>query len=157
MNHDQITAAQHGKLYLKSFTIEQGKLTLDSIALFLRALAVAPSYRNLILFHVGGGAISRVPSNQTAFPHRSAVVVLQVKAIWQRQEEEEANRRWVDNIADAIEGNVSGAYVNYIDARLMKWEHAYYGDNLPRLQAVKRRVDPSSLFVFNQSIPPADQ
>ena len=154
MAHDKITAAQHGKLYLKSFTMEQGQLTLDTIGLLVKALKVAPSYRNLVLFHVGGGAIACVAGNHTAFPHRSAMVVLQVKAIWDNAEEEEMNVRWVDNIATMIQSNVSGAYVNYIDGRLKGWGEAYYGSNLPRLQAVKRRVDPTNFFVFNQSIRP---
>ena len=108
--------------------------------------------------HVGGGAIADVATNATAFPHRGVVVVLQVKAIWNDAEDpevERANVAWVDGVASSIRNNVTGAYVNYIDGRLDDWPRAYYGDNLPRLSAVKRAVDPESFFKFKQSIPPS--
>jgi FAD/FMN-containing dehydrogenase len=152
MAHDQITAAQHGRLYLKSFALLPGDFTLETMAVLAAALAAAPSPRNLILCHVGGGAIALVPSNGTAFPHRKAAVILQVKAIWEEPHQEAENVEWVDGIARAIAHNVSGAYVNYIDGRLEGWEAAYYGANLARLKAVKRRVDPDNFFAFNQSI-----
>ena len=42
--------------------------------------------------------------------------------------------------------------VLHIDDRLEGWERAYYGDNLPRLRAIKARVDPTGFFRFAQGI-----
>jgi FAD/FMN-containing dehydrogenase len=39
-----------------------------------------------------------------------------------------------------------------VDARLSDWRTAYYAENYPRLQRVKRCYDPSGFFRFPQAV-----
>jgi hypothetical protein len=99
-----------------------------------------------------GGAISRVASADTAFAHREALAIIQIylktsPAQWASAASSLAQ------IREELTGIVgSGAYVNYIDASMPNWAHAYYGDNLTRLCQVAHRYDPDRLFTFPQAI-----
>ena len=45
-----------------------------------------------------------------------------------------------------------GAYVsesNYFEA---DWQHAYWGENYPKLQAVKKKYDPDGLFFVHNGV-----
>jgi FAD/FMN-containing dehydrogenase len=104
-----------------------------------------------LLLDAYGGAVNRVPANATAFVHRNQLAGIQYVAIG----EPYAARAWVDDTRAELKSIVSGqAYVNYIDPHLQNWQRAYYGANLPRLRAVKKRYDPHDLFRFAQGITP---
>jgi hypothetical protein len=105
-----------------------------------------------------GGAMATVPSNGTAFPYRDATFCVQYQSRWVPDAPEAvqaANVEWLEGFHSAMRKYNRGAYVNYSDPTLVNWPEEYYGSNLPRLQAIKRRYDPGNFFNFQQSIPVA--
>eukprot|EP00211_Chloroparvula_japonica_P014791 CAMPEP_0119120528 /NCGR_PEP_ID=MMETSP1310-20130426/1525_1 /TAXON_ID=464262 /ORGANISM="Genus nov. species nov., Strain RCC2339" /LENGTH=259 /DNA_ID=CAMNT_0007110009 /DNA_START=11 /DNA_END=790 /DNA_ORIENTATION=- len=144
-----VTSAQHDSLYLTSGILKAEAVTLSLIAELMAALAAAPSERNLVLFHVGGGKIAEVSPTATAFPHRDVELVVQAKAIWSDPSEEEANTAWVTHVRDTIlMPHLSGSYVNYIDPNFPDPMDSYYKENYPRLVHVQQTYDPDHVFDF---------
>lgn len=105
-----------------------------------------------------GGAINRVPTDETAFVHREGQFLLAVGADWGESDPQrvvDANLAWVDEFWQALQPEVMPfSYQNFSDPELKDWPQAYYGSNLARLQQVKAAVDPDDVFRFAQSIPP---
>ncbi|MFI6134189.1 FAD-binding oxidoreductase [Micromonospora sp. NPDC051141] len=103
-----------------------------------------------------GGAISRVPVADTAFPHRDTRFLLSLDTSWAETDSPEvvrANLEWLH--ACYVESGrfaPDASYVNFTDPDLEDWRRAYYGPNAERLAQVKRRYDPDRFFAFPQAV-----
>ena len=114
----------------------------------------APSGYSMARFDLlGGGGVARIPTDATAFVHRTALFYLSIISLWQEDRDTESNLDWVDNFAAAVLPYLTGeVYQNYADEDLADWEAAYYGPNYPRLQQVKAHYDPDDFFHHRQTI-----
>jgi FAD/FMN-containing dehydrogenase len=103
-----------------------------------------------------GGAMARVPSDATAFAHRSSRIMVNVAAFHDGTDEDRERRTtWVTEFARALQQAEQGAYVNFLgDESEARVRAAFPGPTWDRLVAVKRRYDPTNLFNRNQNIPP---
>ncbi|MFD7561520.1 BBE domain-containing protein, partial [Streptomyces sp. NPDC059835] len=105
---------------------------------------------------VCGGALNRVPAGATAFAHRAAAFLAQYLVHWPASApaaEVARHQDWLDGLWRDLRPWASGsAYQNYTDPKLTGWREAYYGPNLARLEAVRRRYDPDRLFRFPHAL-----
>ena len=104
-----------------------------------------------------GGNFSKIPSDATAFPSRSAIYWLQYTSLWDTSDQEKINKRWLKNYyADMRKFFPKNRkYVNALDYDVPRNQalKSYYGDNLPDLIEIKHKYDPTNFFKFEQSIP----
>lgn len=109
-----------------------------------------------ILFAIGG-KVKDVPSDATAYVHRSSNFIFEMEASWgpvDKPDTVQRQRAWLKEYYDDMQRFLQPeSYVNFPNRDLKNWASAYYGSNLAQLSEVKRRVDPGNLFRFEQSIP----
>jgi hypothetical protein len=112
-----------------------------------------------VAFDALGGAMSTPAADATAWVHRDATFGIQYSvplAMGDSPGVIAGYRTWLDGVYRSIRPHVSGqSYQNYIDPDLPNWKQAYYGANLARLEAVRKKWDPDAAFRFAQVIPRA--
>lgn len=107
-------------------------------------------------FLMGGSVDDRSPTDM-AFVHRGYSMISSIELEWTPADSPEVlakNQQWLSRFHDRMERYTSAyCYQNFIDPSQRDYLQAYYGENLPRLEAVKRKCDPEDLFRYPQSIP----
>jgi FAD/FMN-containing dehydrogenase len=114
-----------------------------------------PDPQTEIAFAQLGGAVSRVPSEATAYTHRDAQFVLNVHGRWAEPAKDAACIAWTRELFNAATPFATGgAYVNFLTQEEQPRVRAAYGANFDRLIQLKKKYDPTNLFQLNQNIQP---
>ncbi len=117
-----------------------------------------PASGSLILVH-HGGAIGRIQPQATAFWHRDARHSVIVGVDWDDPQDAAArdeNIAWARQVWKKLEPFTDGFYVNTLATDDPHQRvRATYGENYPRLVALKDRYDPTNLFRMNANVPPS--
>jgi hypothetical protein len=110
-----------------------------------------------ILLAAGGGAVSRVPDDATAFGERHSPFNTHYLSMWEDPAEDERNITYTRTLAAAMKPWTTGrVYLNYIgDEGLHRVEASFGEKKYARLQAIKSEWDPDNVFRHNQNIKPA--
>jgi FAD/FMN-containing dehydrogenase len=116
-----------------------------------------PTPWGAILFEHFHGAVTRVPPEATAVPHRAPGYNLLIPTVWRDPATTDENVAWTrDTYAAVAPFRAEGRWLNYYadDEDAAALDDAY-GPNRRQLADVKGRYDPDNIFHLNQNIAPA--
>ncbi len=129
---------------------------LDDVALKTITAHMRPSPTiRVTQIRILGGAMSRVPEEETAFAHRDKQVLVTISTAWRDAAVSELFRAWLEDYWGALRPYAEGVYVNFLgDEGEARVREAYKPATYARLVALKTRYDPANVFRLNQNIKP---
>lgn len=102
-----------------------------------------------------GGAAARIPSDATAYAHRSKPILMNVAAFYEAEADREIRQRWATEFWKTLQPDDDAAYVGFLaDDGQARIRAAYPGSTWDRLTAIKSTYDPTNLFRLNHNVPP---
>ena len=136
-------------MFVDSVDRSTAETILDHLKASTGSMAVAQ-------LRVLGGAMARIPVEATAFAHRTARIMVNVAALYEKPDEKPAHEAWVTDFAAALQQDEGGVYVNFLgDEGQARLRDAYPGVTWERLAEIKARYDPTNFFHLNHNVPPA--
>lgn len=130
-----------------------------------------PSHAGSVWLVSYGGQVNTIDPEATAVAHRSSILKAIYVNGWQDPEQDRAQLEWLRNLYSDVYADTGGVpepgeandgcYINYPDVDLadpdvnssgVAWHELYYGDNYPRLRAVKGTWDPRNVVHHDLSI-----
>lgn len=136
-----------GRYYMKSHFMDE--LSEQAIATLLAWDARRPTPETLIVLRTLGGAVARVGSDESAFPHRSGSFSLSIDAGWFDPALDSTAVTWAREAWRAMEPYATGGvYINFsgLGDEADALRGAVYGPNEQRLAAIRAEYDPQDLF-----------
>ena len=140
--------------YLKSGFVRDVPVGLiDAIA---DGIEGHPGRMTQLVFVQGGGSISRVPNQATAFAQREEFANLLCIVGWPYPTDGSEHIAWIRQFWPALEPFTRGFYTNDLESdATAEAINANYRGNFNRLVAVKNRYDPNNLFRLNANVEPS--
>lgn len=143
------------RYYWKSLNLSQ--FTDDAIERIVEYARQQPSpYSTTDIWHVGG-AVKRSSLEESAFYGRQAAFLLSPEANWIDAADDDVNietlRHFIQDMARFSDGS---SYLNFpgFQEEGGQMIRKAFGPQYARLQALKRKYDPTNLFRLNQNIEP---
>ena len=150
---DALASALTGDLLRPDDTAYDAARRGHNLAIDANPFDDAPESMSLFHIRVLGGAMSRVPTDATAFAHRDAPILsMQLSAF--EDGDGTAQRAWVTRLHESLQPLAHGVYSNFLGDEDGRIGEAYPAETYARLAAVKQAYDPSNVFRRNQNIRP---
>lgn len=139
--------------YWKSHNFRE--LSTRTMGTVLEYAGTLPSDQSEIFIAALGGAVNRVKSDATAYPHRDVAFVMNVHTRWNDAADDERCVAWARKFFEASAADATGGvYVNFMPDDEVERTDSAFGPNMERLVEVKRKYDPGNQFRKNQNIRP---
>jgi len=139
--------------YLKSgFLNEFPGSLVDAL---LEGFEAHPDRSTVVFFQHSGGAIGRVATDATAFPHRQSRANMIIATSWPLSLDGAPHVDYARSYWKSLERFTDGYYTNEVSNEAQRVVDANYQGNLSRLQQVKKKYDPTNLFRLNANVKPA--
>jgi hypothetical protein len=128
----------------------------EAIDTLCRAHERAGSPESKIQLQHLGGAVARVPEDETAFGQRDAPYLLNIAARWTDPAESDVHAGWARELHASMKPFATGGvYVNFLGEEGPDRVRAAYSERTyQRLVELKTTYDPTNTFRINQNIPP---
>jgi FAD/FMN-containing dehydrogenase len=156
---DDVLFPEQARAYFKSLYLDD--LGDEAIGLLIEHARRAHSSLSATELRQLGGAFGRVEEDATAFGHRDAAYLLNIRGTWTDPAEDAGHIDWVRSFWSAMERVARGGhYANFLgheeglEARAQA-RASYPPDTWERLVTLKQEWDPTNLFRLNRNIPPA--
>ncbi len=146
--------AHEMRYYWKSRYLNE--LSAEAMDALIRLNEASPSHHSTLDVWQLGGALSRVPPQNTAFGDRSAPYLIGIEANWESPEDDAACIEWGREVFRVLEPFSSDREYFNFPGLYEEGDQSVrdtFGENLGRLQSVKRTYDPDNLFRLNHNIP----
>ena len=128
-----------------------GELNDAAIDALVEAARHLPPPHSSVIVHDLHGAATRVAADATAYPLREPHLLIQFVSIEQGSKTSLTARAWVEKLSSALQPHsLPQCWPQLVPQNTEEGRQRIrqtYKDNLPRLMAVKERVDPNNLFV----------
>lgn len=114
-----------------------------------------PTPQSNIAIYTLGGAINRVASDATAYPHRDAQFAVHIQGHWLDESDDEACVGWTRDLHETLrQFGTGGEYVNNQTDTDTNRVRAAFGENYDRLAQVKVEWDPEDRLRSTQHVEP---
>jgi FAD/FMN-containing dehydrogenase len=131
----------------------QRELPDDAISAIVEHSNRLSSPLSFVVLEYYGGAAGRVPSDATAFPHRTLPWDILFIAQWTDPAQTNMHRDWARSGEEILRPFSQNAHLlSALDVESEDVIKTAFGPNLTRLAAIKRKYDPTNFFRVNQNI-----
>ncbi|MBK8454674.1 MAG: FAD-binding oxidoreductase [Thiofilum sp.] len=119
-----------------------------------KTMTTSPLKQCILQINTMGGAINKAGKAETAaYPHRAYNFLGEFQVYYNAAKDTPKAETIVNTVQKRLTAvGIKAHYRNYPDISLPNWQQAYYGASYPRLQQLKKQLDPNNRIYHPQSV-----